>query len=354
MTDPWTLVPSQFLTHDQAQHVTGRPAQALRTWLRRRLGLELQRLSRRAGGGGGFKSTVYFAGTDGGPLVVRVPRRGTGWNARLLGCPDYHCIAGAYAIARLAALGQPVPELLLIERDCEVLGAPFAVFRRVSGVHMADYCERWTRWPYPEEQWGEFLRACHGIEPVRGAGPVDDAGTGWCASWSEYVTRLLLARAGEFAHLLPSDFPAHWERLLASYSASLDARPVRLLHLESNGYCNLILDPHTRRIKAVLDFEEVTAGDPLFELVAMAWYLGRHGIADHGGRTCFEWRRFYRGYGPVNWRHPLVPVYRTLILLEKLWRPDRERRLRGLLRLLRRAECRGSPGALRRLEPPRR
>ncbi len=203
---------------------------------------------------------------------------------------------------------------------------------------MADYSEQWTSWPYPEDQWGAFLRACHSIEPVRGAGPVDDYGVGWCASWSEYLRRLFVARIAERPRLLPADFGPRWEKVLQHAAPLLDARPVRLLQMESNGYCNLILDWHTRRIEAVLDFEEVTGGDPLFELVIMAWYLGRRGIADHGARTCFNWRRFYRGYGRVDWRHPLVPLYRAAILLEKLWREDRAGRARRLEANLRRIE----------------
>jgi len=337
LTDPWTQVPSEYLNFDAEEPVSGEPRRALGEWLRARLSARLRGLTSRTGGGG-YKSTIYFADTNTGPLVVRVPKPGTGWNARAVGCPEYHCIAGAYAIRYLAELGQPVPKLLVVENDYAILGAPFAVFHHVAGLHMTDYSEHWTSWPYPEQQWGEFLRACHSIQPERGTGPVDDDGRGWCSSWSDYVRLLLRARVAEHAPLLPADFGARWERLLEHYSPLLDARPVRLLHMESNGYCNLILDPTTHCIKAVLDFEEVTAGDPLFELAIMAWYLGRHGIADHGSHTCFRWRRFYMGYGRVDWRHPLVPLYRMLILLEKLWRQDKRQRARGLVALLRRAE----------------
>lgn len=341
--DAWADLPNGRLTLDAEEAFEGEPCASLGRWLKKKLDLSLLRLARRTGGGGGCKSTIYFAETDAGPLVVRVPHRGTGWSARLLGCPDYHCIAGAYAVNRLFASGQPVPELLAIEQDCKILGAPFAVFRRVAGIHLADYSEQWNKWPYPEEQWGEFLRACHSLEPVKGAGLVDDEGIGGCASWSEFISRLLLARAAEHSDLLPADFSARWRRLLEDCAALLDERPIGLLQMESNGYCNLILDPATHDIKAVLDFEEVTAGDPLFEFVTMAWHLGRRGLADHGGRTCFNWRRFYRGYGSaVDWNHPLVPLYRTVILLEKLWREDRRPRLGRLLRIVRQTESRAN------------
>ena len=333
--DPWVCGPSQQLTIDVEEPVEGELRMALGGWLASRLGMSLLGLTRRVAGGGGYKSDIYYADTDTGALVIRVPNSATGWSAPLVGCPEYHCVAGAYAIRRLTELDQPVPELLAVESDRVILGAPFAIFRRVAGVHMADYSERWTSWPYPEAQWGEFLRACHGIEPNRGAGPVDDAGIGWCISWSDYISRLLLARAHEYRHHLPADFASRWTALLEWLGPMLDSRPVRLLQMESAGYCNLILDPQTHRIKVVLDFEDVTAGDPLLELVMMAWYLGRRGIADHGGRTCFSWLAFYRGYGAVDWRHPLIPVYRTLMLLEKLWRPDRDQRVRRLLSILR-------------------
>jgi len=349
-TDPWAQVPSEYLTFDIEEPVDGEPRRALREWLQARLGARLRGLTRRTGGGGGYKSTIYFADTDIGPLVVRVPRQGTGWSARAVGCPEYHCIAGAYAIAHLAALGQPVPELLHLERSGHALGAPLAVYRRVAGLHMNDYSQQWRQWPYPEDQWGEFLRACHSLRPARGAGPVNDDGAGWCASWPEYISRLLAARTGEYAALLPPEFLPRWQALLARYEPLLEACPIRLLHMESCGFCNVVLDSASDRIKCVLDFEDVQAGDPLFELVTMAWYLGRRGIADHGGRTCFNWRRFYRGYGPVDWRHPLVPLYRTIIMLEKLWRPDKHRRARRLAGLLRLAERRGLTYQLDRID----
>jgi aminoglycoside phosphotransferase (APT) family kinase protein len=336
MGDPWARIPSEFLTVDEEKPVDGPQADVLRVWLRRRLGAGLRRLTQRVGGGGGHKSAVYFADTDSGPLVIRAPKRGTGWSAPLVGCSEYHSLAGLYAIGRLSQLGQPVPDVLALEQDCGVLGAPFAVFRRVPGLHMTDYCEQWTNWPYPEEQWGEFLSACHSVEPIRGAGPVNDGGVGWSSSWSDYISRLLSAYVRQYRGRLPADFGARWGVLLERLGPQLDARPVRLLQLESNGYCNLILDPTTHRINAVLDFEEVTAGDPLFELVVMAWYLGRRGIADHGGRTCFRWGRFYRTYGRVDWGHPLVPVYRAVILLEKLWRPDSDGRAKRLVAMLER------------------
>ena len=209
-SDPWASVPNEELTFDVEEPVEGEPQPALSKWLGTRLGMSLRRLTRRVGGGGGYKSTIYFADTDVAPLAIRVPKPGTGWSAPSVGCPEYHCLAGAYAIRRLAALAQPVPEILGLERDSRVLGAPFAVFRRVAGVSMAEYSDHWTTWPYPEEQWGEFLRACHSIEPLRGAGPVDDEGVGWCASWGEYVSRLLLARVHEYSDCLPVDFGPRW------------------------------------------------------------------------------------------------------------------------------------------------
>ena len=344
--DPWANAPNEYLTVDIEAAVEDEPRPALARWLQSHLQTNLIQLTKRVGGGGGYKSELYFADTDIGALVVRVPHPGTGWSARLLGCPEYHCIAGAYAIAELKKLNQPVPELLAIERDATILGRPFAVLRRMPGVYMHDYCEAWSRWPYPEEEWGEFLRACHSIEPVRGAGPVDDDGVGCCASWREFISQLLAARAAEHAALLPADFAPRWQRLLIRYAPLLDARPVRLLQLESNGYCNLLLDPTSHRLNAVLDFEEVTAGDPFFELVTMAWYLGRRGLADHGGRTCFSWPRFSRAYGKVAWSHPLLPLYRTIILLEKLYREaaPRARRLRAILCREERAAFQASGG----------
>ena len=334
LSDPWSEIPNEQLQFDLEEPVCGDLRAGLSDWFRKALNQELSHLTRRIGGGGGFKSTIYFATADGDEFVIRVPHPGTGWSARLIGAREYHSVAGVYAVNRLSALGQPVPELIAVERDTTLFDAPFAVWRRVRGVHMADYSEEWTSWPYPEKQWGEFLRACHSIEPVRGAGPVDDEGIGLCTSWQDYIRRVSKAHIAAYADHLPAIFASDWERVLDHYAPMLDSRPARLLHMESNGYCNLILDPDTHTIKAVVDFEEITAGDPLFEIVSMAWHLGKAGIADHGGKTCFSWRRFLRAYGDLEWKHPLIPVYRAVILMEKLWGEDRESRVRRLVRIV--------------------
>lgn len=330
LSDPWSQIPNEQLQFDVEEPVCGPLFDSLADWFHLTLHREVTHLTHRTGGGGGFKSNIFFVQTSGEEFAIRVPHPGTGWNARLIGAPEYHSIAGIYAVKRLAALGQPVPELVAVERNPRILGGPFAVWRRVHGVHMADYSEEWTKWPYPEGQWGEFLRACHSIEPVRGTGPVDDEGIGVCASWAEYIRRISAAHISTHGSHLPTGFAADWEQALERYAPLMDSRPVRLLHMESNGYCNLILDTDTHAIKAAVDFEEVTAGDPLFELVSMAWYLGKPGIADHGGRTCFSWRRFERGYGSIEWKHPLIPIYRAVMLLEKLQGEDRESRVRRL------------------------
>ena len=332
--DPWFEIPNEQLQFDVEEPVCGPLLETLADWFCQALGKELTYLTRRIGGGGGFKSTIYFAVANGDDFAIRVPHRGTGWSARLIGATEYHSIAGVYAATCLSALGQPVPELVAMERDTALFGAPFAVWKRVRGVHMADYSEEWTKWPYPEEQWGRFLRACHSIEPIRGAGPVDDEGIGLCSSWGEFIRRISASHISQYASHLPPSFKADWDCVMERCAPLLDSRSVRLLHLESNGYCNLILDPDTHIIKAVVDFEEVTAGDPLFEIVYMAWHLGKAGIADHGGKTCFSWRRFQRRYGDIEWKHPLIPTYRAVILLEKLWGEDRQSRVRRLIRIV--------------------
>lgn len=336
LSDPWSQIPNEQLQFDVEEPVCGDLQNSLSDWFHKTLNRRLSYLTRRVGGGGGFKSTIYFAKANGEEFVIRVPHPGTGWNARLIGTPEYHSIAGVYSVNRLSALGQPVPELVSVERHPSLFGRPFAVWRRVSGIHMADYSEQWTTWPYPEEQWGEFLRACHAIEPIRGAGPVDDEGIGLCSSWAEFIRHISAAHISTYASYLPPGFKRSWDCVMERFVPILDSRPIRLLHMESNGYCNLILDPDAHTLKAVVDFEEVTAGDPLFEIVYTAWHLGKPGIADHGGRTCFDWRRFECGYGDIEWKHPLIPVYQGVILLEKLWRGDRESRVRRLVGIVRR------------------
>ncbi|UCC67796.1 MAG: phosphotransferase, partial [Armatimonadota bacterium] len=70
--------------------------------------------------------------------------------------------------------------------------------------------------------------------------------------------------------------------------------PPALLHygdIMHNG--NLIVDPDSRRILAVVDFSDAIVGDPRLELAWIDLYFGAYGYFGRG----FDLRRFRIGYG---------------------------------------------------------
>ena len=56
---------------------------------------------------------------------------------------------------------------------------------------------------------------------------------------------------------------------------------------------NVLLDPQTGRIRAVLDYADATAGDPRWELAWFDYYFR----ALPPRRPRFDLRRFHEGYG---------------------------------------------------------
>jgi aminoglycoside phosphotransferase (APT) family kinase protein len=97
----------------------------------------------------------------------------------------------------------------------------------------------------------------------------------------------------------------------------LDRAKPRLLHLGDlmhNG--NLILEPRTGRIRAIVDYVESMAGDPRWELAWIRYYFSDYPFA----RASFDLARFWTGYGAeYGSDDPLGRFYLAAILLfEKL------------------------------------
>lgn len=93
-------------------------------------------------------------------------------------------------------------------------------------------------------------------------------------------------------------------------SAELDVTECRLLHMDLRS--NLILDPATGRLRAVVDYTEAFAGDPRFELAVVDfWFTDRMAHL-----LPFDMSRFRAAYGTDhNSRDALGRFYLAIILV---------------------------------------
>ncbi len=165
----------------------------------------------------------------------------------------------------------PVPEVLWFEEDTTILGARFLCMRRVDGAVPQDvpsyHAEGWVPALPPERQrrvWESGLDAMAAVHRLDREG----VGLGWIQI-VEPAERLELDR--EYRRFACGDapFPAvdrAFEQLRATIPPATD-QPT--LCWGDSRLGNLIFDDQ-QRVAAVLDWEMVTAGDPVQDL---AWFL---------------------------------------------------------------------------------
>jgi aminoglycoside phosphotransferase (APT) family kinase protein len=228
----------------------------------------------------GFSNeTLLFDATWQGevhPLVIRVE-------------PTGHTVFPATAfdtqVAVMRALGSegsvPVPDVLWFEQDPTVLGARFLCMRRVDGQVPADnpgyHGEGWMTELPPDAQrrvWESGLDAMARIHQLdRGS-----IGLGWIEP-VDPARQLELDR--EYRHFACGDAPyPAVDRAFELLAAGVPPVVEPALCWGDSRIGNMIFDDH-QRVAAVLDWEMVTAGDPVQDL---AWYLllDRHHVMAFG------------------------------------------------------------------------
>jgi aminoglycoside phosphotransferase (APT) family kinase protein len=209
---------------------------------------------------------------------------------------------GVYFHARLKSAGLPVPDLVAFESSAGPRGETCTIWEWVEGLPA-----EWATGqpcPYDEAELGELLRRIHGLrfdgdfgflgdDPARRTFSLPDLGP-TSNRWGGFfhcdgVAWLYLQKGyfdpdeAEVLSSLPdrlSDELCHAER--------------RLLHLGDvmhNG--NLIVDPGTGGIRAILDYAESAAGDPRWELAWIRYYFADYPFK----RPTFDLDRFWDGYG---------------------------------------------------------
>ncbi len=213
----------------------------------------------------GGRSNLTYIVTDaaGRRVVVRRP-------------PLHGVLQSAHDVARehriLTALAHsdvPVPRCLGLEEDEALLGAPFYAMEYVEGVVARD---------------AETARSALSGAARAASGPalidvlvrlhrvdVDAVGLGALARREGYLERQLRRWHGQLERAKTRDLPV-LEEVHTRLSADVPAQgPATIVHGDYR-LDNLLLDPATGAVRAVLDWELTTLGDPLADLGLLLVY----------------------------------------------------------------------------------
>lgn len=205
----------------------------------------------------GYSNLTYLIRAGGWQGVLRRPPVGSEV------ATAHDMVREAKVLAALAASTPLVPRLLAVCEDREVLGAPFFVMERVEGIIL-------RRDPPLDLAFGPERAAAIGAAFVDTLAtlhqlPAGDFGIGRPEG---YARRQLEGWIGRWHRAADGSQPPA-DRIAKLLSQRLDAFPETAPALVHNDFKldNLVLDPAApERVRAVLDWEMATVGDPLLDL----------------------------------------------------------------------------------------
>jgi aminoglycoside phosphotransferase (APT) family kinase protein len=212
--------------------------------------------------GGRSNLTYTVTDADGRRFVLRRPPLG-------------HLLASAHDMSRehkimagLAGSPVPVPPVIGLCTDDSVNGAPFYVMRFVDGVvlrdpDVVDAIPEPVRWA-AAESLVDGLAILHQVDPD--AVGLDDLGRK-----EGYVNRLLKRWRGQWEQSQTREIPLV-EEVAARLEKSVPPQgPATIVHGDYR-LDNVIVDPGTGSVLAVLDWELCTLGDPMADVGMLLMY----------------------------------------------------------------------------------
>jgi aminoglycoside phosphotransferase (APT) family kinase protein len=235
---------------------------AVTAWLRQRIAL-VDPVTAAVVAGGRSNLTYVLEDGAGQRVVVRRP-------------PLHGVLQSAHDVARehriitaLEGTEVPVPTCLGLEQDTTVTGAPFYAMRYVAGVVARDTATAGTA-------LSPAARAASGAAVIDAlvrlhAVDIDGVGLGELARRDGYLERQLRRWSTQLERGRTRELPVLDEvhRRLAAQVP--EQGPATLVHGDYR-LDNVILDPDTGAVRAVLDWELTTLGDPLADLGLLLVY----------------------------------------------------------------------------------
>jgi len=222
---------------------------------------------------GGQSNPTYRIATSGGAFVLRRKPFGP-----LL--PSAHAVDREYRLlSALHPTGFPVPRPIALCEDENVIGAPFYLMAMVEGRTfwdgtLPDLPKADRRVCY--EAMVDTLAALHAIDPAA-------VGLGDFGPPGNYFERQVQRWTKQYRASQTDDIP-EVERLIDWLPHTLPAQTRTSIIHGDYRIDNLIYAPDAPQVRAVLDWELTTIGDPLadFTYLAMNWAMprdGRSGLA---------------------------------------------------------------------------
>lgn len=233
----------------------------LERWISERLGTAVGPLEARQFAGGQSNPTFLVASPEHRYVLRRKP------GGVLL--PSAHAIEREFRVlAGLAATGVPVPRVYALCEDPSIIGSAFYLMDYVPGRVFQDSALPEVRADARAAHYEEMVRvlaALHGVDP--GAVGLADFGR------PERFIERQITRWTQQYRVAETERNEAMERLIEWLPQHVPPeQPARLVHGDFR-FDNVIFDEREPRVRAVLDWELSTLGDPLADL---AYFCVRH------------------------------------------------------------------------------
>ncbi len=232
-------------------------AAALADWLRKTLDVDDTPEIRQYPSG--FSNLTYRLDLPGRRLVLRRPPPGADVKGG-------HDMGREVRLLRALHGRVPVPQALAYEPDPDVLGAPFYVMEHVEGVILRAGAE-----PEPPDTMARVADAFVSTLADLHAVDVEAVGLGEMGQPEGYVERQVEGWSRRYQRAATdtiSDLEGAFAWMRQHQPAESGAA---LIHNDAK-YDNLVFDPDLREVRAVLDWELATVGDPLMDLGSTLGY----------------------------------------------------------------------------------
>ena len=269
------------------------------------IGIDLPRLERYLGAELGLRGrpgvTRFTAGHSNPTYLLDYPDRQVVLRSQPAGplLPRAHAVDREYAIQRsLEGSGLPVPRMLALCTDTGITGGIFYLMEYVPGRVLND---PWLPEADPEERtpiWfalADTLAALHAVEPDVAVFGGEQGRAGYLERQTARWTKNY--RAADVEPSAAMDEVAQW------LAAQRVPEPVHRISHGDFRLGNTVYAPDRPRVRAILDWELATTGDPCADLAysCLPWYFSRasgRGFAevDRAAESLPEMRQYVDRY----------------------------------------------------------